>query len=158
MTIYGRRRGDIHGTVKDGPHRHRIIPDLHYDHPGYFKVVASLLFIHIGLAADSLLDGPGNSPVFRVLREAIGGQLWILAVLHLLIAVLTILGLYWRGHFNLLRFGCGLSLILFNVIAACFAAAALKYNLSYYSTLASVTLSLSSLAAMKEPPIQIAKR
>lgn len=152
--IFHRRSTDERRCAK----RRKGIPDLAYDHPGYFKVVVSLLLIHVGLAVDSLLDGPANSQVFQVLNDALNNQLWTLAALHVLIAVLTVIGLYWHGHFDLLRIGCGISLILFNVIAACFWAAAYKYNLSYYSALASITLSLSSLAAMREPTIQPARR
>lgn len=133
-------------------------PDLYCDHGGYFKVVASLILIHFGLAVDSLRHGPRNSPSFSVLNSAFDERLWIIALLHLLIALMILTGLYWRNHFVLLRFGCGASLLLFNALAVAFAAAATIHNLSYYSAIASVTLSLSSLAALKEPPVQATRR
>ncbi len=138
--------------------RKRWLPHLYYDHPGYFKVVASLVLIHLGLALDSLQDGPHHSPIFRVLIKVLSNQLYLLTVVHGITAVLLVVGLYWRGWFSLVRYGCAISLILFNAIAVAFAASAYIYNLSYYSAIASVTLSLSSLAALKEPPVQAASR
>lgn len=138
--------------------QHWAVPDLNYDHGGYFKVVASLVLIHVGLGLDSLRDAPRHTPIFKVLNEGLHNNLWALAVLHIVIALLILVGLYWRGHFGILRVGCGASLILFNVLAVAFAAAAYTQDLSYYSAIASVTLSLSSLAAIKEPPVQSAVR
>lgn len=148
----GRRR--VESVPTKAADRRFWIPDLSYDHPGYFKVVVSLIFVHVGLALDSVLKGPANSPVFKVLNEALDGQLWLLAAAHVVTTVLIVFGLYARKHFAIMRFGCGLSLITFNIVAACFAAASFQQNLSYYSAIASVTLSLSSLAAMKEPQYQ----
>ena len=142
----------------DRDKRKKVVPDLYYDHPGYFKVAASLVLIHFGLAIDSLREGPRHTVIFKVLDGVIGDKLFVLAILHAIIAVLVVMGLYWRGHFMLLRYGCALSLVLFNAIAVAFAAAAITYNLSFYAAIASVTLSLSSLAALKEPPIQAASR
>lgn len=141
-----------------GSDRSPLVPRLVKDHPGYFKVVLSLILIHLGLAIDSLQNGPRHSPAFAFINSFLGDKLWVLAVVHTLVAVLVLIGLYWTRYFVLLRIGCAISLILFNVLAVAFAFAAYSLNLSYYAAIASVTLSLSSLAALQEPPIQAARR
>lgn len=156
MTIPQRRSTDRAPIVGS---RRKWLPDLYYDHNGYFAVVLSLILIHTGLALDSLLqNGPRHTPAFSVLNKAFHEQLWLLALIHGVIALLILIGLYWRGHFVILRYGCGFSLLLFNALAVAFAAAAYTQGLSYYSAIASVTLSLSSLATLKEPPVQAAHR
>lgn len=134
--------------------RNLWFPDLYYNHGGYFKIMASLILVHIGLGLDSLQSVPRHAKTFLILNSAFDNYLWILSLIHILIAALIITGMYWRNHFTLLRFGCGVSFIFFNVLAIAFAAAAYKYHLSYYSAIASVTLSLSSFAGVKEPEIQ----
>lgn len=134
-----------------------LVPRLARDHPGFFKVALSLILVHVGLAVDGAF-GVHKSPSFRVISDFLGGNLWTMVVVHAVIAVLMVCGLYLRERFVLVRYGCGLSLVLFNVLAVGFIFAAVQYGLSYYSAIASVTLSLSSLAALKEPPIQLAVR
>lgn len=138
--------------------RNPLVPRLARDHPGYFKVVLSLVLVHVGMAIDAFLTGPQHSQVFRVIIEALGGSLTVLTVAHVVAAALVIAGLYWEEHFALLRYGCALSLVLFNALAVGFAVAAYTYDLSYYAAMASVTLSMSSLAAITEPPVQVTKR
>jgi hypothetical protein len=138
--------------------RNRFLPNLCYDHPGFFKVAVSLVLIHLGLTFDSLQPGPRHSPGFTIINGLFGNQLWPLALIHLVIAGLVVAGMYWRGHFNLLRYGCVGSLVLFNTLAVAFAYSSYLYHLSYYAAIASVTLSLSSLAALREPPVQAAWR
>lgn len=134
------------------------LPRLAEDHPGYFKVVASLLLIHLGLALDSMQEGPRNSLVFKVINKTLHNQLYVLTVVHLLVTLMIVVGLYWRKEFRLVRYGCALSLVLFNALAVGFVCASYIYHLSYYAAIASVTLSLSSLAAITEPPVQTAVR
>lgn len=139
--------------------RFPFVPRLARDHPGYFKVVLSLVLVHFGLAADAL-GGRGieRSPGFKVIVSVLGKHTYSMTGAHIVTAILIIAGLYWRDHFVLVRYGCALSLILFNVLAVGFAFASFLYDLSYYGAIASVTLSLSSLAALKEPPVQSAVR
>lgn len=130
--------------------RNLAMPDLSYKHPGYFKIVLSLILVHAALAIDSL-QIPENSVGFRVMEDVLGGQFWILAALHLLSLLFILIGLYARNFFFILRFGCALSAVVFNFMAAGFTAAALLYGTSYFGAITCVALSLSSIATAKEP-------
>ena len=135
-----------------------LLPRLARDHPGYFKVVLSLVLVHFGLAIDAVGSGIQRSPGFKVIVSVLGKHAYVMTLIHVFTAILLMVGLYWRNHFVLVRYGCALSLILFNVLAVGFAFASAIYGLSYYAAIASVTLSMSSLAALKEPPVQSAVR
>jgi hypothetical protein len=127
-----------------------MLPDLAYRHPGYFKVVIALILTHIALSIDSLFI-PAGSKGFAVIRDVLGNQLWALSVLHFATFALLVAGLYWRTHFQLLRFGAALSAVVFNFMAAGFAFAAVLYTTSFFGAIMCVAMSLSSVAAAKEP-------
>jgi hypothetical protein len=137
--------------------RRRGVPNLYYDHPGYWKVVLSLLIAHAALGIDALTRWDNaKTTAFDAFRHFIGPHLWTLGVIHILIDVAMVYGLYARGRFGFVRFGCAMSVVIFNISAAAFAVAAFQNHLSYYAAIASVALSLSSAAALYEPPVQAA--
>lgn len=126
------------------------LPQLRYDHPGYFTVALALLCTHVALAIDALLPGRHSHKGWAVINSVIDHQTAVLAVVHLMIAVLIGVGLYWRFHFA--RLGFLLSFIVFNTLGvAFFASAVMDPTTSFYATILSLSLSLSSLAAYREP-------
>lgn len=127
-------------------------------HPGYFKVVLSLIFVHVAFGLDALRPQAAHSPTFAVLVEVLGGQLWIDAVLHFIIGVMIFFGLYAPGKFWILRFGSALSAVLFNASAVALASGAYITGVSYFAAISCVALSLSSIACAKEPVEGPAKR
>lgn len=126
-------------------------PRLAEVHPGYFKVVLALLLTHLALGIDALRVNPDTSHAFKFVASALHGQFWILTVAHFVVFALILIGLYGKGLFHLLRFGSALSAVIFNALAVAFAFAAVDYDASFFAAILSVALSLSSIAAAKEP-------
>lgn len=128
-----------------------IQPELAHTHKGYLKIVGSLILCHLALMVDSTLTGPRSSLLFSTLQEALKGQVWLVTAIHGLSALLLIVGLYWSRMFVLVRLGAALSLFTFNALAITFLVSARDNDLSYFAAIVSVTLSLSSAAAINEP-------
>jgi hypothetical protein len=125
-------------------------PPLASHHPGYFKVVIALITTHLALSVDSLFV-PESSPGFAIMRQLLGHSLVPLCIMHFITGMLMLVGLYWPGNFWLLRLGAALSAAVFNLMAAGFVASAVILHISLFAAIMCVAMSLSSVAAAKEP-------
>lgn len=130
--------------------RNPLVPRLAYQHPGYFKIVVSLILTHAALAVDSV-SIPANSLGFSVMRKVLDDNFLILSAFHVTVLVLLTVGLYWQGHFQLLRLGSAISAVVFNFMSVGFLFAAFIYGTAYFGFITCVALSLSSVAAAREP-------
>jgi hypothetical protein len=134
------------------------LPALHRDHPGFFTVVLGLVITHIGMGVDALLPDRHVSPIWTTMNSVVP-EFWWWSVAHFGVAVLIVVGIYGAAEtrrpgfqvFFLLRAGCLLSIVSFNAIGVSLISGALLNHLSFYPGLASVALSMASLAAFKEP-------
>ena len=127
-----------------------VVPRLAYMHPGYFKVVVALILTHVGLGIDALFVPPGSKG-FAVMERLLGNNLYPLSAAHWITALMLIVGLYAANQFWLVRLGSAVSAVVFNFMAAGFVAAAMTYHTSFFGAITCVALSLSSVAAAKEP-------
>lgn len=143
----------------------RLRPQLADDHPGYFGVVATLVFVHLGVAALCLYAEVSDRVQGKALASFItvlGGNLVPFALAHLACVALVLWGLYDDSRFVLLRMGSAISIVTFNVTAITFGALAFEGPIVgffvLYSALLSAGFSVCSYLCLKEPKVNPAAR
>lgn len=127
----------------------RIKPRLADDHPGYFQVVLGVVLVHLALGVDVTLPNRHSGVVFTYLRPFTE----LFAILHFAIAAVIIVALYLpQERWRIARWACVASVFVFNSAALLVFAAAVVYPVvSFQLTFLYVAISLSSIAAAREP-------
>lgn len=129
-------------------------PRLHDEHPGYFLVACQIVFIHLGLFGDALVNRH-QQPQWHYVNQFIGFQGW--AIIHLSVFGGGVFGLY-RHEVIVMRTAWFISYLAFVVLAIELGIGDHVSGTSYIGAILLIGASLSSLAAFREDPVNPAMR
>lgn len=130
-------------------HRHAL-PPLRYTHPGYFVVALGLWITHLGLGFEAIIPGRHTDNIWSVAQDMTGHHFWVWGIGHFATCAL-ILGMYFPQRFWIARVGFLSSLVVFNLLGVSLVASSILHdNASFYTGLATISMSLTSVATFRE--------
>jgi len=131
-----------------------IWPRLKTDHPGYFLVAVQILLIHAGLGVDALINHHAQ-PQWQFVNQFVGFTGW--AAIHLGVLVAGVIGLYMHA-IQVMRAAWFASYLAFIVLGIELVVGVHEAGTSYALPILLFAASLSSLATMREDPVNPAMR